>query len=69
MAATTVFDEQFKAADTEVAQIIAANLGRGKPAVAVAARKLGNQTAASPQKHASAPQPTAGTSLAAPVVQ
>ena len=55
VAATTVFDEQFKAADAEVAQIIAANLGRGKPGVAVAARKLGSQTAASPQNHASAP--------------
>jgi len=55
VAATTVFDEQFKAADDEVAQIIAANLGRR--AVAVASPKVG---AAQPvpqqaQKHASAP--------------
>jgi len=55
VAATTVFDEQFKAADDEVAQIIAANLGRR--AAAVASPKVG---AAQPvpqpaQKHASAP--------------
>jgi len=55
VAATTVFDEQFKAADDEVAQIIAANLGR--KAVAVASPKVGAaQQAPQPaQKHASAP--------------
>ena len=69
VAATTVFDEQFKAADAEVAQIIAANLGRGKPAVTVAAPKVGSQSAVQPQKHASAPRASGGNALAAPVVQ
>ena len=55
VAATTVFDEQFKAADDEVAQIIAANLGR--KAVAVASPKVGaaQQAPTQAQRHASAP--------------
>ena len=56
VAATAVFDEQFKAADDEVAHIIAANLGRsGKSAVAVASPKVSSQPAVQAQKHASAP--------------
>ncbi len=67
VAATTVFDEQFKAADAEVAQIIAANLGRSsKAGMAVAAPKAGIQPAAQAQKHASAP---AQPALPSPVVQ
>ena len=57
VAATTVFDEQFKAADDEVAQIIAANLGR--KAVAVTSPKVGAAPQApkaqKAQEHASAP--------------
>ena len=55
VAATTVFDAQFKAADDEVAQIIAANLGR--KAVAVASPKVGaaQQAPTQAQRHASAP--------------
>ena len=63
-------DEQFKAADDEVAHIIAANLGRsGKSAVAVASPKVGSQQAVQAvqaQKHASAPVQPA---VQAPVVQ
>ncbi|MDZ7867090.1 HlyD family efflux transporter periplasmic adaptor subunit [Acidovorax sp.] len=63
VASTAVFDAQFKAADDEVANIIAANLGR--KAVAVASPKV-TQAQASPavqsQHHASAPVRT-------PVVQ
>ena len=66
VAATAVFDAQFKAADDEVAHIIAANLGRsGKAAVAVASPKVGKAPVAS-QQHASAP--TAAT-VQSPVVQ
>ncbi|EER57973.1 secretion protein HlyD family protein, partial [Acidovorax delafieldii 2AN] len=67
VAATAVFDEQFKAADDEVAHIIAANLGRsGKAAVAVASPKVGSQAAVQAQKHASAPVHPA---MQSPVVQ
>ena len=71
VAATAVFDEQFKAADNEVAHIIAANLGRKATAAVATApsstAKAANQAAAaSAQRHASAPvQPAAQ----APVVQ
>ena len=67
VAATAVFDEQFKAADNEVANIIAANLGR--KAVAVASPKVGQAPGAraqATQTHASAPQQPA---VNAPVVQ
>jgi len=50
VAATTVFDEQLKSADDEVAQIIAANLGRR--ALAATSPKV---SVAQAQKHASAP--------------
>ncbi|MDP4074660.1 HlyD family efflux transporter periplasmic adaptor subunit [Acidovorax sp. A1169] len=63
VAATAVFDEQFKAADDEVANIIAANLGR--KAVAAASPKVTHAQAsgaAQAQNHASAP-------MRAPVVQ
>jgi membrane fusion protein (multidrug efflux system) len=64
VASTAVFDAQFKAADDEVANIIAANLGR--KAVAVASPKVLSQaqagTAVQAQNHASAPVRT-------PVVQ
>ena len=67
VAATDVFDEQFKAADDEVAHIIAANLGRnGKAAVAVASPKVSSQPAVQAQKHASAP---AQPAVQSPVVQ
>ena len=67
VAATAVFDEQFKAADDEVAHIIAANLGRnGKAAVAVASPKVGKAPAQSQQQHASAPVASA---VQSPVVQ
>ena len=67
MAATAVFDAQFKAADDEVAHIIAANLGRsGKAAVAVASPKVGKAPAQSQQQHASAPVASA---VQSPVVQ
>ena len=63
-------NEVFKAADDEVAHIIAANLGRsGKSAVAVASPKVGSQQAVQAvqaQKHASAPVQPA---VQAPVVQ
>ncbi len=68
VAATAVFDQQFKAADEEVAHIIAANLGR-KPVAAAApsGHKAVNQASAPQgQKHASAPVPAA---VLAPVVQ
>ena len=83
VAATAVFDEQFKAADDEVAHIIAANLGRsGKAAVAVASPKVGAagaaggkapSLAATPpaprvEKHASAPV-AAAPNLQSPAVQ
>ncbi|KRD55813.1 hemolysin D [Acidovorax sp. Root275] len=66
VAATAVFDEQFKAADDEVAHIIAANLGRSKAAVAVASPKVNGQAPVQAQKHASAPAPSA---MQSPVVQ
>lgn len=67
VAATAVFDAQFKAADDEVAHIIAANLGRsGKAAVAVASPKVGKAPAQSQQQHASAPVASA---VQSPVVQ
>ncbi|MBL7090037.1 MAG: EmrA/EmrK family multidrug efflux transporter periplasmic adaptor subunit, partial [Acidovorax sp.] len=67
VAATAVFDEQFKAADDEVAHIIAANLGRnGKAALAVASPKVSSQPAVQAQKHASAP---AQPAVQSPVVQ
>ncbi|CAN7434677.1 HlyD family secretion protein [Acidovorax sp. LjRoot194] len=83
VAATAVFDEQFKAADDEVAQIIAANLGRSsKAAVAAASPKVGaagTGTAKAPalattlpaprvEKHASAPA-ASSQSLQSPAVQ
>ena len=66
VAATAVFDAQFKAADDEVAHIIAANLGRSKAAVAVASPKVSGQAPVQAQKHASAPAPSA---MQSPVVQ
>lgn len=64
---TAVYDEQFNAANAEVAQIIAANLGRsGKAAVAVASPRVSSQPAAQAQKHASAPGQPA---VPSPVVQ
>ena len=81
VAATAVFDEQFKAADDEVAQIIAANLGRSsKAAVAAASPKVGTAgankapalatTLPAPrvEKHASAPA-ASSQSLQSPAVQ
>ena len=71
VAATAVFDAQFKAADDEVAHIIAANLGRKATAAMATApsstAKAANQATAVPsQHHASAPaQPAVQT----PVVQ
>ena len=59
VAATTVFDEQFKAADNEVAQIIAANLGRKAVArtQTLTSPKVGaaQQAPTQAQRHASAP--------------
>ncbi|CAN7602532.1 HlyD family secretion protein [Acidovorax sp. LjRoot117] len=83
VAATAVFDEQFKAADDEVAQIIAANLGRSsKAAVAAASPRVsaaGTGTAKAPalattlpaprvEKHASAPA-ASSQPLQSPAVQ
>lgn len=79
VAATAVFDEQFKAANDEVAHIIAANLGRNKAAVAVTSPKVGGVQAKAPavagahaaprtEQHASAPTAPV-QSLQSPAVQ
>lgn len=74
VAATTVFDEQFKAADNEVAHIIAANLGRKATAAVATApasiAKAASQGTAVPSHHASAPvQLSVQPAVPTPVVQ
>jgi membrane fusion protein (multidrug efflux system) len=74
VAATTVFDEQFKAADSEVAHIIAANLGRKATAAVATApaniAKAASKDTAVPSHHASAPvQLSVQPAVPTPVVQ